>query len=137
MSGLVGNPRTIKKFAQSLQVVSTRAAMRIAAKSAPVITDAAQASFAARTDPYGQPWREGKDGKPVDLFETGKLRRGLAFYAIGRRIIAKLGTKYAKFQVGKRRVLPPGGRPLPVAWSQALADIANAEIRAEVEAAHG
>ena len=137
MSGLVGNPRTIAKFAKGLQGLSVRAAMRIAAKAAPVITDAAQASFAARTDPYGQPWREGVDGKPVDLQETGKLRAGLAFYAVGRRIVAKLGTKYAKYQVGKRRVLPPGGRPLPLAWSQSLADIANAEIRAEVEAAHG
>lgn len=137
MSGLVGNPRTLKRFAQSLQQLPTRITSKIAERSAPAITTALQTTFAAGTDPYGQPWAPGADGKPVDLVESGKLRGTLSFYPIGRRIVAKLGVKYAKFQVGRRRVLPPGGRPLPVAWSEQLAEIANAQIRAFIEGANG
>jgi hypothetical protein len=137
MSGLVGNPRTLKRLTASLRDLPTRVASRIAERSAPLVTGSLQSSFNAGTDPYGQPWAPGADGKPVDLVETGKLRSTLSFYPIGRRIIAKLGTRYAKYQVGRRKVFPPGGRPLPVAWSAALAETANAEIRAFVEGRFG
>ena len=137
MSGLVGNPRTIKRFLASLQSLPVRVTSKIAERSAPVITSAVQASFAAGTDPYGQPWAPGADGQKVDLYQTGALRRGLAFYPVGRRLMARLGVRYAKFQVGRRRVLPPGGKPLPVAWSEQLATIANEEITAHLGGSRG
>lgn len=129
MSGLVGNPRSLKDLGRKIQGLPVQVQERIAAKVAPQLTTLAEASFARGEDPYGATWQEGADGRPVTLEKTGRLKGGLKFVAIGRRVRAKLGAHYAKYQVGKRRVLPPNGRPLPVAWSEAIAATANAEIQ--------
>jgi hypothetical protein len=41
---------------------------------------------------------------------------------------AALGVSYAKYQIGKRLVLPNGS--LPVAWSAAVREISISEIKA-------
>lgn len=137
MSSLVGDPRTIKAFGQSLKRLPMQVQNRIASRAAPILSAAAQGSFSAKTDPYGLPWVPGVDGNPVDLEETGRLRSGLRFIAVGRNLRAALTAPYAKYQIGKRRVLPPGGRALPPAWGQALANIANDEIAKALEAPNG
>ena len=129
MSGLVGNPRTLKDLNRKIQALPVQVQERIAAKVAPQLTALALESFGRGEDPYGATWQEGADGKPVTLEITGRLKGGLVFVSIGRKVRAKLGAPYAKYQVGKRRVLPPGGRALPVAWSEAIGATAAAEIK--------
>ena len=133
MSGLIGNPRTLKDLNRKIQALPVKVQERIAAKVAPQLTALALESFARGEDPYGTTWQEGADGRPVTLERTGRLKGGLTFVSIGRKVRAKLGAPYAKYQVGKRRVLPPGARPLPVAWSEAIGATATAEIKGALD----
>jgi hypothetical protein len=119
--------KRLREFARSLRRVTDTATMqRIAERVAPDLTDAAQASFAARETPYGDAWRPGADGNDVTLERSGALRSGLKFVAIGTRVRCVLGARHAKYQVGKRQVLPSG--VLPESWQDHIRTVAHDEI---------
>jgi hypothetical protein len=124
--GLKGDPRTLREYARHLvRTVGVSTAQEIARRAAPELTTQALASFDAQRTPYGDPWEPGHDGKDVDLVESGGLRRTLKFEPIGTRMRAVLAVKHARFQVGKRSILPPGGRTLPTSWKVTLERISR------------
>jgi hypothetical protein len=119
--GLKGDPRTLREFARKLvRTVGIGTAQEIATRAAPDLTTAALASFDAQRSPYGDPWPPGYDGGDVDLVESGSLRRTLRFEPLGTRVRAVLAVKHARYQIGKRAILPPGGRSLPGPWKLTL-----------------
>lgn len=134
-AGLTGNPANLKALAAKLRQVPIRVATKAAAKIAPKLTELARASFAAGENPYGDTWEPGAKGQRVDLVESGALRGQLRFAAIGTRVRAVLGVRYAKYQIGKRKILPIGGSAMPVSWSSAIGEIVTAEIASDLAGA--
>lgn len=130
MSGVVGNPQNLRDLATRLKSLPVTTAQDVAAKVAPTITDLAQASYSGGQTVYGDPRPAGKFGA-LDLVETGDTQAAVRFVAIGRVVRAVLPTRYARFLVGKYRILPMGA--LPVAWSEAIGDA----VRGVVERALG
>ena len=59
------------------------------------------------------------EGGRLNLRETGATRSDVYFVAIGTLVRAQLGPKYAKYLIGKYKILPSQG-PLPSRWSEAL-----------------
>lgn len=128
MSGLRGNPRNLRSITKNLG--STVIAQRVAARAAPAITTLALAAFDRGETPYGDAWPVGHDGRPVDMVESGALRAKVAFVATGTRIRCLLGVKYAKFQIGKRKILPSGNGSLPTDWRDVIHGISLEELQA-------
>ena len=124
---LKGSPQRLRDIARDLGAMPVTVAQAIATRCAPALTDLALASFDAGTDAYGAPWAPGYDGREVDLLRSGALRGGVSFVAIGRRVRCKLGARHAKYQVGKRAILPAPGQTMPGAWSAAAATITREE----------
>lgn len=125
MSGLVGDVSKLSRLASSLRAMPTKVAQRIAEQVAPKLTELARETFDAGETPYGDKWLPGVDGRSVTLRKSGGLANGIRFVAVGTRVRAVLGVRYAKYQVGRRKVLPSS---LPVAWRAAIDAIAQKEI---------
>lgn len=123
---------SLGKFAASLRQLPTTVAIKVASAAAPVLTDLAQATFAAGQDAYGDSWSPGAKGQRVDLQESGALGRTIRYVATGTKLRVALGVNYAKYQVGRRPVTPRPGAPLPVAYSQRLAALTAEAVRAEL-----
>lgn len=119
--------RKLKNFAASLRKLTDVAtAQAIAKRVAPELTRLAGASFDARETPYGDAWAPGHDGNDVTLVKSGALRSKLTFAAIGTRVRAVLSVPYARYQIGKRRILPTA--VMPATWQEAMREIAVDEL---------
>lgn len=133
MSGLRGDTSKLSKLASAMKALPVRVSQAVAARVAPELTSRARASFAAQENPYGDTWAPGVDGNAVTLRKSGTLFSGVRFTAIGTRVRAVLGAPYAKYQVGKRKVLPSGGSKMPSDWSAAIEDIVQQEVSKDLE----
>lgn len=131
MSRLIGNPTTLRAFSRNLSNISTVLAQRVAERGAPVITSMAGASYDSGKTAYDEARPLGVAGNSLDLVVSSKARDSLRFVATGTRIRCVLGPRWAKFLVGKYKVLP---QSLPEKWSKALGDIANDELAKQVAA---
>lgn len=131
MSRLIGNPSSLRDLARTLSKISTVTAARVAERGAPVITAMAGSSYDAGKTAYDEARPLGVSGNTLDLVVSSKTRDAMRFVATGTRIRCVLGPRWAKYLVGKYKVLP---QSLPEKWSKALADIANEEISQAVAA---
>lgn len=127
------NLASLKTFSAGLRKLPRVVAQRVATESAPAITSAAAATFAAGEDPYGIPWVPGADGKPVTLRKTGALARTVRYVAIGALLRVVLGVPYAKYQIGKRPVFPRQGGALPPAYTKELQTATERVARSVLE----
>jgi hypothetical protein len=135
VSGLVGNVGKLREFERGLRRLPVTLAQRLAAASAGAITSLARQTFAAGENAYGDPWAPGEHGEAVTLRRSGRLAGGVAYVAIGTRLRAKLGPKYARYQIGKRPVFPRAGAHLPIAYIGTLRAKAGEIIRADLKGA--
>ena len=131
MSGLRGDLSKLRALEKSLRELPRVVGAKVAAASAATITTMARATFAAGENAYGDEWEPGADGERVTLRKSGRLAQ-FAYVAIGTRLRAQLGPKYARYQVGKRPILPRNGARLPVAYVATLRAKAGEIIRAEL-----
>ena len=122
----------MRDFAKRMRALPATVAIKVAAAAAPVLTELVQATFAASETPYGLGWTTGDDGQVVTLHKSGRLAQSVAYVAIGTRLRMKLGTSYAKYQVGRRPIAPRQGAPLPASYAAALAKAASDVIRTEL-----
>jgi hypothetical protein len=111
--------RSLKRALKSLPITSVA---RIAARSAPAMSEFAQAAHASDKTVYDRPRPLGVDGRKLDLERTGATRRALQFIATGRDIRTTTLPRYARYLIGKYDVLPNG--PLPAVWRERLREIA-------------
>lgn len=107
----------VVKRVRSLGVV---AAQSVARTAAPALTSAALADFDGGRTAYGTPRPVGANG-PVSLVRTGKTRSTIRFTAQGTALRIVLGTRYAKYLIGRYNMLPSGGRKaIPRAWRTSI-----------------
>lgn len=59
------------------------------------------------------------DGRELRLVRTGATRAALRFVAVGTVIRCVLGPRYARYLVGKYRILPSGQQAVPFRWRRA------------------
>jgi hypothetical protein len=124
----------LSRLSASLRKMPFWVGRETARRVAPVITDLARSTYRSQSDPYGTPWQPGADGKTVDLVQSGAMFDKVRYVAIGTILRVALGVQYARYQIGKRRVFPTQGSPLPLAWQNAIAREANAAIAQEMAA---
>ena len=147
--GMARLNRAIAALANPI-AIQAEIARRVAAE----ITSKALASWDAHESVYGDPrtHHAGKGRKfkgrkyhgrssgghrkgsgDLSLILTGKTRSMLRFTSDGgRKIRASLGTRYAKYLIGKYGILPCGNAAMPVAWQAAIRSIASEYMATEV-----
>lgn len=130
LRGDVGKLRSLEK---SLRDLPSTIAFRVAEASAATITRLARGTFEAGQNAYGDDWELGKEGEPVRLRRSGRLAGDVEYVATGTKLRARLGPKYAIYQVGRRPVFPRNGARLPRAYVEALkaktAEIIESELK--------
>ncbi len=119
----------LRKLSAGIKRLPKVVAKQVAQNVDEAITEAARETFEAGQDPYGTSWKPGKDGQAVTLRKSGALERGLKYVAAGVRIRARLGVRYAKYQIGKRQVFPRKGQPLPASYTAVLKAAASVAIK--------
>jgi hypothetical protein len=120
---------SIREFKQRLAKLPLSVAHTIAQQAAPMLTRFAQEANARRENVYGDPYPEGADGAQLDLVHTGDTRRTLRFVVNGTIMRCALGPRYARFLIGKYRILPIGDRSdMPSNWRRALDELARTVV---------
>lgn len=123
---------SLKKFSEDLKRLPNVVAHQVAAEAAPALTSAAQATFDASEDAYGNPWLPGDHGQTVTLRKSGALARTIKYVAIGALLRIALGVSYAKYQIGKRPIFPSQNSALPDPYVQVLQRKAVEVVRREM-----
>lgn len=129
MSGLRGNSANLRKLATALRQLPKTLAIEVAAAVAPEVTTQAQAAFDGGRNVYGDARPAGADGRTLSLVRTGAARKALVAKSVGTIVRFTAGTaRYIGVLIGKYKILPAGGSPMPVAWQDAAGKIARAKI---------
>ena len=131
---ITGNIGSIRELGEKLRKLQFWAGREAARAVAPVLTRMADESFDKQRDPWGVAWDPSEDGHIVTLKKTGTLRSFIRYVAIGTILRVSVGTDYAKYQIGRRKVFPAQNAALPAGYSEALAEAANEVIAKELEA---
>jgi len=125
---------SLKKLIGDLQKqAGVVVAQEVAARAAPKVTALALAEFDAGRTAYGDPRPEGVDGRELTLVRTGATRAALRFAAVGTVIRCVLGPRYARYLVGKYRILPSGQQSVPFRWRRAISDVARDVVSRRIE----
>lgn len=123
MSGVKNITRgidSINRLKAAIKDTPLRIRRAVALDAAEILSARMRDSFAAGQTVYDTPRPLSVDGKPLSLVKTGRTKEALNFVAIGTILRAQLPTKYAKFLVGKYKIMP---QRLPAAWAQELATL--------------
>jgi hypothetical protein len=116
---------SIREFKQRLAKLPLSVSHAIAQQAAPMLTRFAQEANAAQRNVYGDPYPEGVGGEQLTLVYTGKTLNTLRFVVNGTIIRCQLGPRYAKYLIGKYKILPIGDRTdMPANWARALDELA-------------
>lgn len=128
---------SIRDFKDRLRRLPLSVSHEIAQQAAPLLTAFAQQAFDTGVNVYGDARPEGKDGRELTLVDTGKTRDTLKFEVNGTIIRCHLGPRYAKYLIGKYKILPVGDRTaMPVNWRRALDELVRtAQARPSLVAA--
>ena len=127
MAGLKGNLSSIAGLKTRLRALPVTIANDVSQRAAPALTDLTVDAYLTDRTVYGESRPSAKDGSTLTLHKTGETRRTLQFVANGTIVRCVLGTKYARYLIGKYGILPNGA--LPVKWSRKLAEfVANTKV---------
>lgn len=99
----------------------------VAKDAAAVLTADLRSSFDGGKTAYDTPRPLSTDGKKLYLRVTGATRNTLAFVSVGSILRAQLGTRYARYLIGKYAVLPTS---LPSGWRARLDAIVQEHVAA-------
>lgn len=116
-----GDLSSINGLKARIRALPLSVAHDVAQRAAPAMTGLTQEAFHGGANVYGDPRPKGTAGQVLTLERTGTTGRTLRFTAVGTIVRCVLGTKYARFLIGKYGVLPNGA--LPARWSQRLQEI--------------
>jgi hypothetical protein len=84
-------------------------------------------AFTSGRNVYGDARPTGADGHALSLVKSGKTRRTIEFVANGTIVRCVLGTRYARYLIGRFGILPNG--TLPAQWSAALQPLVAAAAK--------
>jgi hypothetical protein len=129
-AGLKGNIGTLRNLQRNMENLPRVLAGKVCLAAVNVITQRAQSTFAAGQNAYGDPWVSGYDGRAVTLRKSGALASGVKYVSFGTRMRSVLGAAHAKYQVGRRPVLPTGA--LPPSYDATLQDAVGRVAAAEL-----
>lgn len=121
MSGLKGNVNDLRKLQKRLQAFPLSVSHEVAQRSSSPLTALAQRAYESGQTVYGEARPRGVDGQTLDLKRTGLTAATLRFTTVGTIVRCVLGTRYAKYLIGKYRILPMGR--MPADWSAKLEQI--------------
>jgi hypothetical protein len=129
VSRLRGDLGTLRALKNSIAGMPVSLSHAVAARVAPELTSQAQASYDAGVTVYGTARPASiVDGHPLDLVQSGAVRRDMKFNALGTKVTVTLGPRYAKYLVGKYVILPIGDRSaIPAPWVAAVDRIVKEE----------
>ena len=152
VKGKIQNLRAMSAKIEKLGDVQQQA--RIAAQCATALTAEVQVQFAAHETVYSQGREAGKFshkphegthtpqikgghrspvmGAAVDLLQSGRTVAALAFTSTGSILRAVLGTKYAKYLIGRYKIMPIGSSALPASWQAIMHWIVGKALREAV-----
>lgn len=112
---------TLGKLKANLRALPISVAHEVAAASAPGLTARTVQAFDGGRTVYGEPRPPAVDGGALSLEQTGATRKTMQFVANGRIVRCVLGTPYAKYLIGRYKILPNGA--MPAEWSRFLAEL--------------
>ena len=93
-------------------------------KAAPALTTITRNAFDSAQTVYGNPRPESVNGGPLSLRKTGRTAAEMQLKAEGGRIVkCEIGPEYARYLIGKYKILPNG--PLPASFSRKLGEIVS------------
>jgi hypothetical protein len=124
-----GDFSKLRKIEQTVRDLPRVVGVKVATAIAQTITGLARKTFDAGENAYGDTWQPGAHGQKVTLRRSGALAR-FSYVATGTRLRSALGPRWARFQVGKRGILPRS--KLPIAYVQALRAKTNEVIQREL-----
>lgn len=123
------------EFKARLVQLPISVAHAIAVKAAPELTRQAAAAYDSGRNVYGEARPRGRDGRKLTLVDTGETRARVKFVRDGTIIRCALGTPWAKYLIGKYKILPIGDRTaIPAAWTAAL-DRITQQVQAQAKGA--
>jgi hypothetical protein len=122
VTNMAGGISSIARLRSTIKALPLRIRSAVAKDAEAILNSELSDNFAAGRTVYDTPRplsvaRE-TIGQPLSLVKTGKTKGALQFVTIGTILRASLGTKYAKYLVGKYKVMPNGA--LPAAWRSKL-----------------
>lgn len=134
MSGVRNMPAglaSLSKLGSAMRAAPLRIRTNVAKEGSVALTDDLREDFDGGRTAYGDPRPLSKAGTPLSLVKSGGTKATLVFKAIGTILRVALGTKHAKFLVGKYGMLPNPKR-LPSDWQKKLAGIVRGQV-ADIE----
>lgn len=113
-----GDFNSIRGLKSRIRALPLSVAHDVAQRAAPAMTSLTQEAFRGGSTVYGEARPESVYGGSLTLEATGTTARTLKFTAAGTIVRCVLGTRYARYLIGKFSVLPNGG--LPTRWAERL-----------------
>lgn len=131
-SHIMGDVWKLSELRKSLIDLSrtngVRCAQYVASKMAPLLTNLMQASFDSGQTIFDESRPVGERGNRLSLVDTGAVRSSLRWVQAGRIVRVALGQRYAKYLIGKYKIMPSGNQELPFRWQNEMLDTANDAI---------
>lgn len=121
--------KSLRDLKAELRRLPLSVAHDVAKQAAPLLTQFTQTAFDTGRNVYGDPRPKGENGETLTLKQTGTTRRALRFVANGTIIRASLGPRYARYLVGKYKILPVGDRSsMPRNWVRAIDELVRTAL---------
>jgi hypothetical protein len=122
--------RSIRDIKADIAKQSRSVAHDIAQRVAPSITALARDAYTSGRNVYGDARPRGANGQALSLIASGDTFSDLRFRVSGTVLWCDLGTPYAKYLIGKYKIMPIGDRTaVPVDWSRTIRAITDEVLR--------
>ncbi len=122
-----GDFATLNRLKARLRAMPVSLAHDVAKRTAPRVTSLATVAFTTGRTVYDEARPKGVNGQPLTLRRTGQTEGTIRFVANGRIVRCVLGTRYARYLIGKYAILPMGR--IPARWQAQIAElVANSQV---------
>lgn len=135
MAGLRRIGKSLRDIKADIARQSLSVAHDIAQRVAPAITSQARDAYLSGRNVYGDTRPRSVTGKALSLIESGDTLANVRFRVSGTVMWCDLGTPYAKYLIGKYKILPIGDRTaVPVSWARTIRAISDEVVSASLGA---
>lgn len=110
-------------FRSKVSKLGVQVATEVAQRGARALNAFAQQDYDNGVTVYGDKRPLGVNGNEITLYREGRLRGQYGFTANGTIMRSVLSVDYAKYAIGRFKILPPGNAEIPFRWRRVLEDI--------------